>query len=205
VLLLLLAPCVASAASRDSDEYVFVPDPQVLGAALLEGATWKAVGPGFALRLQRLDEEQRRSYIQKVAGTTTDPFATPPDKKPHFLTFLMELRNSGGGSLVFRSQQCWLVTDKEQFLYPMGLEALRGLYGLVDQEPSPAYERTAAAFVPATHTLEAGPSLAGLLVYSAPSPKAKRFQLEIQITSPSGDVALVKVPYRRVRENREGA
>ena len=166
---------------------------------MLSGATWTGLGPGFTLRLQALDETQRQAFIRRATGVATDPFATPTGQEPRFLTFLAELENNGAGTLVFRAPQCWLITNRNEHLSPIGMETLRSTYGVMGQSMSPAYERVGSAFLPTAHDLEPGRSLSGLLVYNMVKPSARRFRLEVQITTPSGDVVPVTAAYRRVR------
>ena len=202
ILCLLLVLCCAlsaAAAEKQKNDYVFVDDPEADGAAMLSGSTWVGLGPGFTLRLQRVDETQRRAYIQKVTGVATDPFASPPDQEPRFLSFLMQLENNGAGSLVFRSAQCWLVTNKAEHLNPIGMDMLRATYTVMEAEISPAYERVGSAFVPSNRTLDPGESMAGLLVYNMVKSGTRRYKVDIQITTPSGDVVPVTAPYRRVK------
>lgn len=194
--------CAAAIPAGEPPEFVFVPDPEADDAAMLSGSTWTAVGPDFTLRVQRIGEDERRAFIEKVTGSPTDPFASPPDQPPGFVTFVMELENNGAANLAFRSQQCWLVTDRNEIMHPIGMEGLRARYASVGREMGPAYERSVAAVVPTTHTLYAGDTLAGLLVYRAFKPKTKRYKLDIQITTASGDVSKVTIPYRRVKKNR---
>ncbi len=194
-----IAPALHGAGAR----HVFVPDPDREGAAMLQGSTWIGVGPGFTLRVQRIDERQRLAFIEKLTGVRTDPFATPAGATPRFLTFVMELENNGAGSLDFRAQQCWLVTNRKEFSSPMGMDTLRGTYGLVGEEPGPAYERVGSAFLPATRTLEPGQSLAGLAVYNAFHPATRRYKVEIQITTSSGNAVTVSAPYKRVKQAQD--
>jgi hypothetical protein len=203
VTLCLLSLCVPGPTADKAKRYEWLPDPGVNGAAMLSGRTWLGHGPGFTLRLQRLDEAERASYIEKVTGVATDPFATPPGRRPRFVTFLMELENNAEGHLMYRAQQAWLVTSRKEFFTPLGMDTLRATYGMVDREMSPAYARVGEAFVPTDHTLNAGEVLAGLLVYRAPEPGTRRYRLEIQITTPSGDVATVVAPYRRSKIRAE--
>jgi hypothetical protein len=204
VCLFLALCCVVSATTADKKEkeYAFVPDPDADGAAMLTGSTWVGLGPGFTLRLQRVDEAQRLAYIEKVTGVATDPFRSPPDQEPRFLSFLMQLENNGAGSLVFRSAQCWLVTNKAEHLNPVGMDTLRATFAVMEAEVSPAYERVGSAFLPTDHTLDPGESMAGLLVYNMVKPGTRRYKVDIQITTPSGDVVPVTAPYRRVKLER---
>ena len=179
-------------------EYVFLPDPAPGTAAVLNGSTWTAVGADFTLRLQRVGDEDRRAYLKKL-GATSDPFATPPGKPAGFVTFVMQLENNGASNLDFRAQQCWLVTNRNKILHPVSSEGMRARYGMVGRELGPAYESSLEAVVPSHRTLYPGQSMAGLLIYRAYPPNTKSYRLDIQITSPNGDVALISLPYRRVR------
>jgi hypothetical protein len=195
VLLLYCTLTISAAPAK----HAFVPDPEAEGAALLSGSTWIGLGPGFTLRVQRIDEAQRLAFIEKTTGLRTDPFAAPPGKEPRFVTFIAQLENNGAGGLVFRGDQCWLVTNKNEHLNPLGLESLAAAYSVMGGEMSPAYKVTAGAFLPDSRTLQPGESIAGLLVYNMFKPGTKKFELDIQITTPSGDVVSVGAPYKRVK------
>jgi len=190
---------VLSTAAGEPKKYVFVPNPKPGTPAVLTGATWTAVGPDFTLRLQKVEDKDRRAYIQKTTGADTDPFATPEGKAPGYVTFVMQLENNGGSNLDFRAQQCWLMTNRKEILHPVGSGSLKARYGMVGREMGPAYESSLEAVVPSQRTLYAGQSMAGLLVYRAYKPNTRAYQLDIQITTPSGDVALVSLPYRRIK------
>ena len=191
-------PCVAG----EPKEFVFVPDPEAAQSAMLSGETWVATGTDFTLRLQKIDDQERRAYIEKVTGSATDPFASPPGQRPGYVTFLMQLENHGAGVLNFRSQQCWLVTNRNEHLHPIGMEGLRAEYGMVGRDLGPAYERSLEAVVPTSRLLEAGRTLAGLLVYRAFKPSTRRYRLDIQIAAGTGDVAWISAPYRRIRKEQ---
>jgi hypothetical protein len=194
--------CALPSAAGAPTDYVYVPVPEGYEAATLSGDTWVGVGPDFTLRVQRIEANERRAFIEKITGTPTDPFASPPDRPSSYVTFLMELENQGGTSLLFRSQQCWLVTSRNEHLGPISMEGLRARYGLVGGEMSSVYKRSVSALVPTTRRLEAGESLAGLLVYRTSKPNPRRYKLEIQITTANGDVTTITAPYRRVKVNR---
>lgn len=202
-LALLLAACAGKVLAGAPAGFEFVPDPGAGTTAILSGSTWIATGPEFTLRLQRIGEPERRAFIEKATGSRTDPFASPPDRPPGYVTFVMQLENNGGGSLVFRAQQCWLVTNRKKILSPIGAEGLRASYGLLGREMGPAYESGLSAVVPTTRTLEGGESLAGLLVYRAFDPATKRYRLEIQITTANGDVTMITAPYRRLKNKKK--
>jgi len=197
--LLLTLGCFASLAAKEPKQFVFLPNPEFDGAAMLNGSTWVSTGPDFRIELQRIGEQDRRDFIEKVTNSATDPFASPPGERPGYLTFIMRLENQGAGELVMRSQQCWLITDHNEYLYPISMEGLRGRYGVVGREPGAAYERSVSAVFPTTLLLNPGESRAGLLVYRAFKPKTRRFRLDIQLITASGEVSRITAPYRRRR------
>ncbi len=200
---LLLLGWVASSSAGQRVEPVylpFVPDPDAKDAAALSGSTWVELGSGFRLQLQQVDEAERLAYIKNVTGLAIDPFAAPGDQAPRFETFLMQIENVGAGTLVFRSQQCLLVGSITEILKPFAMETMRTTYGMLGQKMQPAYQRAGPALMPTTRDLAVGESVAGLLVYTKVKRKTKRFHLEIQITTSTGDVAIVNAPYRRLKK-----
>jgi hypothetical protein len=201
-ILYVLMVCLATprVAASEASELGFLPDPLGDTTAILSGSTWIGTGPDFTLRLQRIDADERRAFIEKVTGSATDPFASPPDQRPGFVTFVMQLENQGAGSLVFRSQQAWLVTNKTEYLKPISMEGLKARYGLVGAQTTPAYENSFGAVVPTTVDLVAGQTLVGLLVYRAFKPKTKRYRLDIQLITGSGDAVMITLPYQREKK-----
>jgi hypothetical protein len=175
----------------------FLPDPTAEEAMPLHGETWQEIGPGFTVRLQLVDDGQRQAYLQRATGSATDPFASPPDKPSGYHTFLLQIENQGSGEIIFQAQNCWLTSDRNDHLYPVGMEGLRATYGMLGHELTPAYERTGSALLENSFTVLPGRQAAGLLVYRSVKPKAKRFQVELQLTVSTGDVIRLNAPYRR--------
>jgi len=178
----------------------FVPNPHADDAATLSGSTWVELGPGFTLRVQQIDGDERLAYIENVTGLAIDPFAAPGDEAPRFESFLLQIENVGAGRLVFRAQQCLLKGRTTEILTPFAMETMRTNYGMMGQKMQPAYQRVGPAMLPTTRELGAGEALAGLLVYPKVRAKTKRFHLEIQITTSAGDVVTVNAPYRRLKK-----
>lgn len=169
----------------------------------LSHSTFEERGPGFTARVQRLDAAERQAYLRQVAGSPVDPFAGRPDEAPRYLTFLIQIQNDSDGSLVFQPQNCWLVTDKHEVLYPTGLEGLRTAHALVGVEMPPAYERSKPTVLEDSRTLEPGQSLAGLLVYQAPQPRTRGYRLDLQFATAAGEIVRLAAPYRRVKPGSE--
>lgn len=193
VSLLLFGP--ATARGPESSDFAFAPAAGPESPLRLEGTTWVDETPGHALHLLRLSDEDRQAYLQRVTGAVTDPFASPPDQKPRFLTFLIRLENRETPSLMLNAQQCWLVTNKGEHLTPVGLEELRAGYGILDREMPPAYDRVRPAVFEYSWTLGQGESASGLLIYRAFKPKTKSFQIDLQLTRSTGDVIRRSAPY----------
>jgi hypothetical protein len=72
---------------------------------------------------------------------------------------------------------------------------------MVGADLGPAYERSLVAVVPTSRMLDPGEMLAGLLVYRAFKPSTRRYRLDIQITTATGDVAWISAPYRRMKKD----
>jgi len=194
----LLLVCLSAAPALTGDaQYVFEADPTEEGAALLSGETWIGMGHGFTLRLQRIDAEQRLAFIKARTGVATDPFASPPGQPDRFVGFVMQLENNGGNTLNFRSQQAWMITDKNEHNNPIGIDTLRSSYSVMGGEMSSAYERVTQAFIPSGLSLAGGESTAGVLMYRRFKSKTKRFKIEIQLTTADGEVSTVTATYRR--------
>lgn len=195
VALLLCWPALL--ASADDARYVFEPDPTAEGAALLSGSTWIAAGAGFTLRLQQITPRQRLEFIEKRTGVATDPFASPPGQPDRFLAFVLQLQNNGGDTLTFRSQQAWMITDKNEHNNPLGMDTLRSNFSVMGGEMSPAYERVTQAFIPSSANIAGGESMVGVLIYRQFKATTKRFKIEIKLTTADGEVSTVTTPYRR--------
>ena len=101
---------------------------------------------------------------------------------------------------VFEAQNCWLMTDRREVLYPLGVDGLSRHYREVFRELPPAYERARDAVFEHSTTLGAGQRRRGLLVYRRFKPKTKRFRVELQLALGSGDIVRLAAPYRRAKK-----
>jgi hypothetical protein len=154
--------------------------------------------------LQLLDDAERRAYLQRATGRETDPFAAPAGAAPRFLTFVLLLEHTGEGRLVLEAQNCWLRGEGGLVLYPVGAEAAQAAYGVEGLEPAPAYAPALRAVLERSVVLEPGETVAGLLVYPSPKPRTKRFHVEVQLTTSSGDVVRMHAPYRLPKRGGDG-
>jgi hypothetical protein len=199
-----LALIPVGVAGKDAAEAEFVPDVasgRQIGAPPLVGATWTDEGPGYTMRLQRITDEQRQAFFRRMTESPTDPFASRPDEPPRYQTFLLQIENKSDGSLMFQSKHCWLKTDRNELLTPIGLGGLRSSYGVMGREMAPAYESVAPAVLEGSVTLQPGESIAGTLVYKMFKPKTSFFKIDVQLTTSAGDVVKLVAPYRRHKPN----
>jgi hypothetical protein len=182
----------ASAASRGFD-----PDPMQPETATWDGRTWKAAGDGYELRLRAVEAPERLERIRAATGVATDPFASPPDVAPAFLSFLVEVRNLSPNVVVFEPQRCWLTPNTQETVRPIGLERLASDYRFTGRELPAAYGHVAAVVLENATLVESGGTLSGLLVYHAPGPGTKRFRIDVPLTLGDGSAAKLSATYRR--------
>ena len=188
-----------AAGSSSKPAPVFAPEPERSGPLLLEDETWGWDARTYSLRLTRLDDTGRQEFIRRETGINTDPFAARPDRPATFVTFLLELKNSGGGSLSLNPQNCWLFVGAIPE-YPLDIPTLESYYRLMEQELPPAYRNAGRALLDRELVLAPGEAASGLLVYRAEIQRAKRFRVEVQLTLASGDVERYTASYRRVKK-----
>jgi len=194
-----VAAAALSLAASSGAGFEFVPESGLPGAMRLTRSTFEGQGTGYTARVQRIDEAERRAYLERVTGHPVDPFAAEPGRAPRYLTFLIEIRSDAAGSLVFQPQNCWLVTDRKEVLYPVGIDGLRTTYALSGLELGTAFEAAKPAVLEGSRTLEPGQALTGLLVYPVPRSRARRLTLDLQFATPDGEVVRLSAPYRRVK------
>jgi hypothetical protein len=200
LLVAMLSPLPETVAAKGTD-LPFVPDVERETALGLEGATWIGSGPGYGVRLTALSDAERVAFLASAAGSGTDPFATRPGQRPRFLTFLLELDNGSTQEIAFNAQNCWLVTNRNEVLYPTGLARLGQDYRMLEREMPPAYARAGSAIVESSLILLPGQRHRGLLVYPQVHPKTRSYNVELQLTLGSGEVARIVAPYRRPRKS----
>jgi len=178
----------------------FVPDADADRAPVLHGSTWVTEGPSFAIRLQLLTEAERQAYIEKATGLQIDPFASPPGKQTHFISFLLQIENHGESALEMNPIHCWLKTNKGELQIPLGLNDLGFLYRVAGGDLPPAYVRVKPALMENTKTIHAGGSIHGLLIYREVEPITRNYRVDVQLSLPSGDTERFSAPYRRLRK-----
>ena len=164
---------------------------------------WVERGEGHVLRLQRIGASDRQTYIEGFTGSKTDPFASPADKDTTYITFLVEVENNGERELVFQPKNCWLVTDKKEVGRPIGMDDLTATFGMLDQEITPAYEEARSAILAETRFIKPGERLSGLLVYRSFERRAKRFQVDLLLTSANGELIKLAAHYRRLKKHKK--
>jgi hypothetical protein len=178
----------------------YEPDLDRAGDLVLEGSTWTREAEEYTVLLRELDSAERLRFIESRTGVSIDPFAAPPGRSPRYLTYLIFLENRGESAIGFNALSCWLKTNREEILTPVGLTDLSFDYQLAGLELPAAYERIAPALLEGAQTIEAGASMAGLLVYHAAHARTKRFHIEVDLLPKSGEVIRVRAPYRRLAE-----
>jgi hypothetical protein len=178
----------------------FIPDPEADRAPVLHGSTWVTEGPSFAIRLQRLSEAERQAYLEKATGLQVDPFATPPDKQTHFISFLLQIENRGESALEMNPIHCWLKTNKGDLQTPLGLSDLGFFYRVAGGDLPPAYAQVKPALLESTKTIYAGQTIHGLLIYREVEPITKNYRVDVQLSLPSGETERFSAPYRRLKK-----
>jgi hypothetical protein len=199
--LILLAPllCIAG----NANDRPFVPNPEADQAPVLQGSTWVAEGPTWKVWMQHLSEAERLAYFEKVTGLRIDPFASPPDEEVRFTSFLVQIENRGESALEMNPIHCWLKTNKGDLETPLGLDDLGFLYRVAGADLPPAYLRVKPALLESTRTVYGGESIHGLLIYHEIGPNNKSFRVDVQLSLPDGETALVSAPYRRIKKKKD--
>jgi hypothetical protein len=201
--MLLPAPFVAS---KDLPTYDYRPDnrEEAKPSLLLEGNTWRTRTDLYRVELQKLDNPQRLAFMKHQTGTEIDPFVARPGEPPAFFTFLLVVENVGEESLYLHPQNCWLVAGKGRSEYPLDLDSIRGAYHTLQAEVPASYEVVGQVLFQRERIIKPGEVHMGLLVYRSPSPRLKRFVVELPLTLPSGDVTTLRAPYLKHKEDKEG-
>ena len=176
---------------------MFVPDVTAEGAPPIDGTTWLSMGAMHSIRLTRLGQPARQAYLREVIGLPIDPFAVPPDAGAEYVSFLLQIVNHGDGAILFNPLHCWLMTNKKEIQTPVGLSDLSFLLKVVDYEMPAAYEKVGPALLDEPRTVHPGETIHGLLIYKPFKKKTKRFNVDVQLTLPTGDLVRMSAPYRR--------
>jgi len=187
---------------RAGDSYVvtYDPFPEKKGAPALQGSTWFQEGELYAIRLQRLTDEERQAYIKITTGLPTDPFATKPGHEPRFLSFLLEIENRSDGGIDLNPFNCWLMPSNSKVRNPLGLTDLSFSYHMAGADLPEAYEKVGSVLIDQPKTILAGSSFHGLLVYRNLESKPRAYHVDVQLTLPTGNLARFSAPYRRVKQ-----
>jgi hypothetical protein len=196
-----LAPPATGAAKKEAPAPPgeFAPDAAAAGVPRIEGSTWILEADLFTARLAMLPDAARLAFIEQRAGSRVDPFGA---RDAGFLTFLLEVESKAGGSLVLQPQRCRLITNLKEFGHPLDMPTLEASYALLDTELPPAYAVVRPALLDGEVVLPPGGQASGLLVYRGVKSKTRSFVVEILVTTPAGELAEFKVPYRRVKPGK---
>jgi hypothetical protein len=179
----------------------YEPDRDRAEAVALQGATWSQKTETHRILLREVDAGERLRFIESRTGHSIDPFAEPPGQQPRFLSYLLVIENLGDAAFGFNALDCWLKTNRQEILTPIGLTDLAFDYQLSGRPLPQAYERVSTVMLEGARTIEPGDSLSGLLVYHIVNKRTKRFFVEVDLIPPSGDVIRFRAPYRRRRDD----
>jgi hypothetical protein len=188
----------SAATSGAASPAPFAPDRAASARGALEGQTWTLEAPDCTLRLRLVGASERLAIIERTTGAPVDPFATPPGAERGFVSFAIEVENRAESTVIFHPERARLVVAHDVDT-PLGMQALETAYRLSGRDLPEAYRGAAAAVLEQSRTLAPGEALSGLLVFRAPRPRTRSFVTEVQLTLPSGTVATLAAPYRRVR------
>ena len=178
---------------------VYEPHPDAKNAPSLSGETWEKKGDLYVIRLQKLTDDERLAYIQRMTGLATDPFAAKPGHEPRFYGFLLEVENHGEGSIDLNPFNCWLMPSNAKVRNPIGLTDLSFTYHMAGADLPPAYEKVGEIIIDEPKVIHAGRTFHGLLVYRALEKTPRSFHVDVQLTLPDGNVARFRAPYRRLK------
>ena len=195
-LALLLAPTAEAKKKKTLIEFV----PEQLAEGPIYGEFgWMMEGPGYQIRLQRLDDAGRRAFIRETTGSGTDPFARPPEH-PGFLTFRVDLTNLGADNLSLRVEDCWLIGGKKtKVQYPIDLQTMQTNFRMMGQELPTAYEQAGQALLGSQVHPKRGETVSGLLVFRQVVDRTRQFVVELRPMTTFGQVGVHRAPYRRVK------
>jgi hypothetical protein len=178
-----------------------VPDAARPGPVVLRGSTWTLETDEVTIHLRQVDDAERLNFIGHVTGLAVDPFGSPYDEPPRFLSYLVHIENRGPESLEFNPVHSWLTTNRKQILYPLGMTDLHSMYHEGGMELPDTYERVGPAVLEQARTIDAGTALSGLLVYRIVDARTRSLQVDIELTRPNGKAVLFAAHYRRPPKN----
>jgi hypothetical protein len=203
----LLVACLAlgfagfsASAKRPPKVFRFIPDPEMAKGATLDQTTWKLETDTFRVHLQRLNNEQRLAAIKHLSGLEIDPFAQRPGQPPNFQTFLLILTNHTEESLFFNTSKCWFKPNTAHLETPLNLQRVRSIFRTSGLEMPGAYEKLDRVLLNGETLLQPGETVTGMLVYKFPSPRIKRFTIDVPLTLSRGDGVSLRAGWRRIKE-----
>ena len=197
----LVAGSAAAAPAAPPD---LVPDADRPGPIVLRGRTWTLETDEVTIHLRQVDDGERLNFIGHVTGLAVDPFASPYDEPPRFLSYLVHIENRGKEALEFNPVNSWLTTNRKQILYPVGMTDLLSMYHEGGMELPETYDRVGPAVLERARTIDPGATLAGLLVYRVVDARTRSLSVDIELTRPNGKAVLFAAHYRRPKKGEHG-
>ena len=181
----------------------YEPDDSKEISAYLADKTWVEQGPDCEIRVRMLSDAERLAFMEKTTGYRIDPYATPPNQEPRFISLLLEIENrSEADQIYFQSQSAWLRAGA-QIQNPLGIDGLSSSYAVVEMEMGSAYEAARPAIMEGSSTIVAGETKRGILIYRKVKDRTKKFFLELQLTMPTGELMRVTAPYRLIKKSKK--
>jgi hypothetical protein len=193
----------ACALAVAADPIEFEPDMLFEGEMQLSGKTWSQDEKQWAVRFQRLTDDERAAYFKHRTGVEIDPFRPPPGEQQRYSTFLIQVENPGESPVTFNPFDCWLVTNNREILYPIGMAELGASYRQIGADLPESYRRVSPLLMQTESTLFPGDAVDGLLLYRIFKNKTKTFHVDIKLTLGNGNVAKTSAPYRRSPKSKK--
>ena len=193
--------CGVALAGKAPARLEIVPDGERASEAALEGSTFVFENDAFRARLKQIDDAGRQAFFREKTDAVVDPFAADPRSRG-FVTFLLELESKTEGSLVFQPQNCQIKTNRTEIELPLDLPTIEASFSVMDREMPPAYRQVRPALFDGERVLRYGEKATGLLVFRGLDPKTRKLGVEIQLTTPRGEVTGFTVPYVRAPKKK---
>lgn len=181
----------------------FYPDLEHSTCLMEQDGAWTLPVENVLVRFTPLTGDERRRYLEEVVGTATDPFLARPDTQG-FNTFLIQLENRGGQSLLFDPAKCWQQARSKRIWLPLDLPEMMEAYRLIEAEFPPAYEKAAEALVQLPVYLDPGQRKQGLMIYPGVPEKTKSFHIDLEISDTRGEKIDCKLFYKKEKKKKNG-
>jgi len=195
-----LVAAAVALAKTPAGPVVYDPDPAQKGAGKLEGETWGKVGATAAIRLTRIDDATRSTYIHRRAGLETDPFMTAPDHASGFFSYHVLIENLSETRMVFQPQACRLITSWKDSSGPIDYPTILTAYEINDHRPPKNIDRIRSAIIDGEVILGPGEKRDGLMIYKAIDPQTKRYQIDITATLTDGKAFAFSAFYKKRKQ-----